>query len=196
MREMTYDCVALDNEWVTVTRDAAPRQQADPSSWGERVVVAMGDIEVTADGQNHALSRGQFIVVSAGESYALVAGSAYFEVAIKVGHPPIRTPEIMIVPAGNAVRYRGPKFFVYEEILEVGATRVKHSHCQRVEIRLSNGPMLHQWIWQGGAMREMEPARVNWREPMVHEVHNIGDAALHNLIVEFLPPEPGAQVSA
>lgn len=60
-------------------------------------------------------------------------------------------------------------------------------HSQRVEIRLSNGPMLHQWVWQGEKVAESEPGRVNWREPIVHEVRNIGDAPLGNFILEFMP---------
>jgi quercetin dioxygenase-like cupin family protein len=185
-RAMNYDRTALDNPYVIVSRDVAPAAKAS-QAFDERLILAMGDIEITSGGKARTLRRGEFALFAAGESYEAPTGGPYFEVAIKTDRPAIKTPEVLIPPTGNVVLFQGLKFFVYAEILEVGATRPRHSHCQRVEIRLSNGPMLHQWIWQGGAMREMEPSRVNWREPVVHEVRNIGDAPLHNFILEFLP---------
>jgi hypothetical protein len=185
-RPMAYDRTALDNPYVIVSRDVAPAAKAS-SAFEERVLLAMGDIEIAAAGQKRKLGHGEMAVFATGESYEVASGDRYYEIAIKADRPPIKTPEVLIPPTGNVVHYRSAKFYIYEEILEVGAMRPRHSHCQRVEIRLSNGPMLHQWIWQGDAMREMEPSRVNWREPMVHEVRNIGDAPLRNLIMEFLP---------
>ena len=35
---------------------------------------------------------------------------------------------------------------------------------------------------------ETEPSIVNWREPIVHMVKNIGDMPLRNFILEFIPP--------
>jgi hypothetical protein len=56
-----------------------------------------------------------------------------------------------------------------------------------VEIRLNNGPMLRQQVWRDGKMVEVEPVIVNWREPVIHAVHNVGDAPLRNFILEFIP---------
>jgi quercetin dioxygenase-like cupin family protein len=98
----------------------------------------------------------------------------------------VSSPDL-IRPDKNAIIYDGPKFFVYREQLAAGDTRARHSHSQRVEIRLSNGPMLHQWVWEGDQVKEIDPSRVNWREPMIHEVRNVGDAPLDNFILEFLP---------
>lgn len=186
VRTMAYDRLALDNPYVTVSRDIAPTAKASPA-FDERVVLAMGDIEVVSAGQKRKLRRGEFALFAANESYEAPTGGPFYEIAIKAGRPPIKVPPEIIPPTGNIILYQGPKFYIYEETLEVGATRPRHSHCQRIEIRLSNGPMLHQWVWQGSDVKEMEPSRVNWREPMIHEVRNIGDAPLRNFLVEFLP---------
>ena len=87
----------------------------------------------------------------------------------------------------NMIVYEAPTFFIYEEKLAVGDTRPRHSHSQRIEIRLNNGPRLHQWVEQGGKVSESEPSIVNWREPIIHTVKNIGDMPLRNFILEFLP---------
>lgn len=38
-----------------------------------------------------------------------------------------------------------------------------------------------------GEIAQIEPAVVNWREPVVHVVKNVGDMPLRNLIIEFRP---------
>jgi tripartite-type tricarboxylate transporter receptor subunit TctC len=83
--------------------------------------------------------------------------------------------------------YATPKPIVYEERLDPGDTRARHSHSQRVEIRLNQGPMLQQQVWRDGQVSYMEPGIVNWREPVIHEVTNVGDLALRNFILEFIP---------
>ncbi len=179
--------VALDNEYVLVSRDRAPFAQGDKPGSGDRVVVAMGDLALATGGATKTLSRGQFAVFAPGESYALPPGAAFFEVAIKPGHPPVKTPPELIPPAKNLLTYDGPRFFIYEERLDPGDIRPRHSHCQRIEIRLNNGPMLDQWFDPPRA--PLQPSIVNWREPVIHTVRNIGDMPLRNLIIEF-KPEP------
>ena len=125
-----------------------------------------------------------------GQSYQPPAGGRYFEIAIKPSHPPIKSPPELIPPPKNLLVFEGQIFFIYEEKLAVGDTRPRHSHSQRVEIRLNQGPQLVQQIWRDGAMREQHPAIVNWREPVIHEVKNVGDMALRNFILEFLPERP------
>ena len=173
--------VALENEYVLVSRDRAPHA----SGSGDRVVVAMGNLALKSGAGTKAMSRGQFAVFGAGESYELPAGAAFFEVAIKPGHPPVKVPTELIPPAKNMLVYDGPRFFIYEEKLEIGDIRPRHSHCQRVEIRLNNGPMLDQWF--DAPKPPLQPTIVNWREPVVHTVRNVGDMPLRNLIIEFKP---------
>lgn len=186
-RPMQYDRTALDNAYVTVSRDTAPCATAAPGRCEDRVLLAMGDIEIAVGTRKRRLSRGQIAIFKAGDSYTPPASGAYYEVAIKPGHPPVKSPPELIPPPKNVIVHQGAKFFIYEERLAVGDTRPRHSHSQRVEIRLSNGPMLHQWVWQGSDVKESEPSRVNWREPNIHEVRNIGDAPLRNFILEFMP---------
>ena len=133
-----------------------------------------------------SLERGEFQVFGAGDFYQMPAGAAFFEVAIKPDHPLVTPPAEMIPPAKNLLLYDGPHFFIYEEKLAVGDTRPRHSHCQRVEIRLNNGPMLDQWF--DPPRPPMQPTIVNWREPVIHTVRNVGDTPLRNLIIEFKPP--------
>ena len=66
--------------------------------------------------------------------------------------------------------------------------RERHSHSQRIEIRINQGPQLSQRVWRDGKVTAMNSPIVNWREPIVHEVINVGDMALRNFILEFKPP--------
>jgi len=177
--------VALENEYVLVSRDRALYAQGSNPGSGDRVVVAMGDLALTSGGAARQLARGQFAVFEQGQSYALPAGAAFFEVAIKPGHPPVKVPAELIPPAKNLLLHDGPRFFIYEEKLEPGDIRPRHSHCQRVEIRLNNGPMLDQWF--DPPRPPLQPGIVNWREPVIHTVRNVGDMPLRNLIIEFKP---------
>ena len=186
-RSMKIEPVALDNPYVLVTRDAAPCARAEPGRCEDRVVLAMGDIQLETAGRTRKMKRAEIAVFKAGDSYEPPKSGAYYEIAIKPGHPALKAPAETIAPPKNLAVFRGAKFFIYEERLAVGDTRVRHSHAQRVEIRLNNGPMLHQWVWKDDAIAESEPGIVNWREPIVHEVKNIGTQPLRNFILEFLP---------
>lgn len=186
-RPMQYERLALDNAYVRVTRDEARCATAEAGRCEDRVILAMGDIEVTSGARKRKMQRGQIAIFKAGESYAAPTGGPFYEITVKPGHPPVKSPSELIPPPKNLIVHQGAKFFIYEERLAAGDTRSRHSHSQRVEIRLSNGPMLHQWVWKGSEAEESEPSRVNWREPVIHEVRNIGDAPLRNFILEFLP---------
>ena len=95
----------------------------------------------------------------------------------------MRSPAELIPPPKNLLVFEGREFFIYEEKLEVGDTRARHSHSQRVEIRLNQGPQLTQQIWRDGQVVQQHPPIVNWREPVIHEVKNVGDMALRNFIL-------------
>lgn len=179
--------VALENEYVLVSRDRAPFARGAAPGSGDRVVVAMADLALKTGSATRALSRGQFAVFKPGDSYELPSGASFFEVAIKPDHPPVKSPSELIPPAKNLLMYEGERFFIYEERLDLGDIRPRHSHCQRVEIRLNNGPMLDQWF--DSPAPPLQPSIVNFRQPVVHTVRNIGDMPLRNLIIEF-KPEP------
>jgi hypothetical protein len=177
-----------------VSRDAAPCATAVHGQCEDRVILAMGDIELWAAGAVRQMKYGEVAVFNAGQSYQPLAGGKYFEVAIKPNHPPVRSPAELIPPPKNLLVFEGREFFIYEEKLEVGDTRARHSHSQRVEIRLNQGPQLVQQIWRDGQVVQQHPPIVNWREPVIHEVKNVGDMALRNFILEFLPePRQGSK---
>jgi hypothetical protein len=177
--------VALDNEYVIVTRDAAPFA-AMHAGVAERVIVALGDVELSAGGSRRQLARGDVAVFTAEQEYEPPAG-AFLEVAIKSSHPPVKSPPEIIAPEKNAMLYDGPHIFVFEEKLPPGETRARHSHSQRVVIQL-NRTRLQQWPDNGAEVTvETVPERVNFSAPVIHVVKNIGETPLRGIIVEFKP---------
>ena len=60
-----------------------------------------------------------------------------------------RTPGLV-----TPIVYEGERFFIYEERLAPGDTRERHSHSQRLEIRINQGPLLRQVIDGKDADRE------------------------------------------
>ena len=176
----------LENDYVRVSRDEAPCAQAGTPGCAERVIVAMGEIQLRFGKVLRAMRRGEVAVFKAGESYRPPEAGAYFEVAIKPNRPPVKSPAEIIPPAKNTIVYEGERFFIYEERLAPGDTRERHSHSQRVEIRINQGPLLRQII--DGKDSPQEPLSVvNFREPIIHTVTNVGDMALWNFILEFKP---------
>jgi hypothetical protein len=177
--------VALDNEYVIVTRDAAPFAAAH-AGVAERVIVALGDIELSAGDTHRQLVRGDVAVFTAEQEYQPPTG-AFLEVAIKSSHPPVKSPPEIIAPEKNAMLYDGPHIFVFEEKLPPGETRARHSHSQRVVIQL-NRTRLQQWPDNSAeVVVETVPERVNFSAPVIHVVKNIGDTPLRGIIVEFQP---------
>ncbi len=128
---------ALENDYVRVTRDGAPCAAANTYGCGDRVIVALGEIDLQSGKSHRKMSRGDIAVFKAGESYKPPNGGWYFEVNIKPNHPPVQSPPEIIPPEKNAIRYDGKRFFVFEERLAVGDTRARHSHSQRVVMQLN-----------------------------------------------------------
>jgi hypothetical protein len=177
----------LENDYVRVSRDSAPCASAATPGCGDRVIVSMGELELVAGEQRRRMKRGDIAIFKPGESFTPPSG-AYFEVAIKPNHPPVKSPPELIPPPKNLLVFEGTKFFIYEEKLDPGDTRQRHSHSQRIEIRINQGPRLEQQIWRDGNIIQQEPPSiVNWREPVIHIVKNVGDMPLRNFILEFLP---------
>jgi hypothetical protein len=179
----------FENDYVKVSRDEAPCAREAPAC-RDRVIVAMSAIELRTDGKRRTMKRGDVAVFKAGDSYDPPAGGQYYEVIVKPGHPPVRSPAEIIPPPKNTIVHDGERFFVYEERLAVGDTRPRHSHSQRIEIRVNQGPALRQIVEGKDAPQEPPPV-VNFREPVIHTVTNVGDMPLWNFILEFKPERPG-----
>lgn len=177
--------IVLDNDYVRVTRDAAPCALAHIPECADRVIVALGDIELAAEGTRLTMARGDVAVFGSGQSYQPPSGRSFFEVSIKADHPPAQSPGELIPPEKNAIRHDGTDFFVFEEKLEPGDTRARHSHSQRVVIQL-NRAGLQQWP-EGEPSKFVEtvPDRPTFSPPVIHTVKNVGDTPLRGIVIEF-----------
>lgn len=181
----------LDNGYVTVTKNAAPCGASSPRC-ADRVVVAMGDVEVRSGGTIRALERGEVAVFQAGESYEVPPEGPYYEVAFKPGHPPVRSPRAadLIPPDQNVTLYDGPRFFVFSERLPVGGYRARHGHSQRVVIQLNATRLRQKPDGQPEVTRDIVPDRPAFNDAIVHDTRNVGDQPLDGIVIEFRP-EPG-----
>jgi len=183
------NAVALENEYVRVTQDAAPCASATSPGCGDRVIVALGEVELRSGGSRRKMARGDIAVFKPGESYEPPTGGPFFEVAFKANHPPVESPHEIIPPEKNAIRYDGERFFIFEERLAPGDTRPRHSHSQRVVMQL-NRTRLQQW--PEGAPEifvETTPDRATFNPPVIHTVKNVGDAPLRGIVIEFKPEQ-------
>lgn len=177
---------ALENEYVRVSRNAAPCAGASVRC-GDRVVVALSPIELRSRGGIRKLSRGRIAVFRIGESYEAPTSGEFFEVVIKPSHPAVAPQRNFIPPKKNTILYDGDGFFVFEERLAVGDTRVKHAHRERVVIQL-NRTRLRQWPeGQPEIVRDIEPDRAGFNPPVVHTVKNVGALPLRGIVIEFKP---------
>jgi len=178
---------ALDNDYVRVTRDAAPCAQSDSVGCGDRVIVALGEIELRYGRSHRKMTRGDIAVFKPGESYQPPTAGSYFEVNIKPNHPPVESPLEIIPPEKNAIRYDGERFFIFEERLAPGDTRARHSHSQRVVMQL-NATRLQQWPDGGSEVFvDTAPDRPTFNPPVIHKVKNVGDLPLRGIVIEFKP---------
>jgi len=180
---------ALENDYVRVMRDATTCASSEPVECGDRVIVALGNIELRFGKSRRKMTRGDIAVFKHGESYKTPSGGSYFEVNIKPNHPPVLSPPEIIPPEKNAIRYDGKRFFIFEERLAVGDTRPRHSHSQRVVMQL-NRTRLQQWPdGQPGIFVDIVPDRAAFNPPVIHTAKNVGNAPLRGIVIEF-KPEP------
>jgi hypothetical protein len=177
---------ALENDYVRVTRDAAPCASASAQGCaGNRVIVALGTLDLRSGSTQRKLARGDVAVFMARQSYEAPTGGPYFEVVIKPNHPPVKAAPELIPPAKNAILYDGKDFFIFEERLPVGDTRARHSHNQRVVIQL-NRTRLQQWPeGQAEVVRDIEPDVPGFNQPVIHTVKNVGDLPLRGIVIEL-----------
>ena len=181
---LQMDADVLDNPYAHVARNMAPCANAGPGC-GDRVLVAMGDLEIqTAQGAK-PMARGDIMVFEAGKPYTAPKSGQFLEVNLKIDHPPVQSPAELIAPEKNSILYDGATFFVFEEKLDPGETRARHSHSQRVVIVL-NDTRLQQWPdGQPEVFRDQVPDNVHFNPPVIHVVKTIGAKSLRNIVIEF-----------
>src|SRR5258708_5170906 len=110
--------LVLDNPYVQVNSNAAPCATAK-SSCGDRVIVGGG----RGGFRGNQMGRGEIAVIPAGDASPPPEGHDYLEVALKPGHPPVKSPPVMIAPEKNSVLYDGDHLFIFEEKLDPAETR-------------------------------------------------------------------------
>jgi hypothetical protein len=184
------DQPALENDYVRVTRNGAPCASAQaPGCATDRIIVALSNVDVNSISGTRRLVRGDIAVFGPADSYVTPVAGAYFEVVLKADRPKVLSPKENIPPEKNAILHDGERFFVFEERLAPGDTRVRHTHSQRVVIQL-NPTRLQQWP-EGGAevLRDMRVDQAAFNEPVIHVVKNVGDKPLRGIVIEF-KPEP------
>jgi hypothetical protein len=179
---------ALENAYVRVTRNgtacASPRL---PSCETHRIIVALSQVDVNSVKGTRRLERGDIVVFGPEEAYVQPVGGAYFEVVMKPDRPPVQSPKQLIPPEKNSIVFDGTDFFVFEERLEPGDTRARHSHNQRVVIQL-NPTKLQQWPdGEAEVIRDMRVDQAAFNEPVIHVVKNVGDKPLRGIVIEFKP---------
>ena len=179
---------ALENPYVRVTRNgaacASPRL---PGCATDRIIVALSQVDVNSVNGTRRLERGEIVVFGPEDAYVQPVGGAYFEVVIKADRPAVQSPKELIPPEKNSIVFDGNGFFVFEERLEPGDTRVRHSHSQRVVIQL-NPTKLQQWPdGEAEVIRDMRVDQAAFNEPVIHIVKNVGDQPLRGIVIEFKP---------
>jgi hypothetical protein len=178
----------LENAYVTVTRGAAPCASASKAGCGDRVIVAMADVEVRSAGSRRALTRGGVAVFKAGEAYEPPTGGEYYEVAFKPDHPAVQSPPGELIPPDqNVILYDGPRFLVFEEKLPVGGYRARHGHSQRVVVQLNATRLQQHPDGQPEVTRDIVPNRPAFNEAVVHDTRNVGQLPLHGIVIELKP---------
>src|SRR5882724_3255080 len=71
--------VVLENDYVRVSRDEAPCAQAGTPGCTERVIVAMGDVQLRIGKVLRGMRRGEVAVFKADESYQAPSGGPFYE---------------------------------------------------------------------------------------------------------------------
>jgi len=172
----------LENEFVRVSRNAAPCAAAGPSC-GDRVLVSLGSIEVSGE----KMERGDVKVFKTGERYSPPKSGDYLEVVIKPGHPKAIAPSAGTPPApDNKILHDGKEFTIFEEKMEPGELSSGHSHNQRLAIFL-NRTLVQQWTDGKSETRELVPDVVTFRPAVVHVSKDVGNIPIRNILIEFKP---------
>ena len=178
----------LENDFVRITRDAAPCASANMNC-GDRVIVPLSEFELHTEGKTLKMERGGVAAFTHEESYIVPRNARFFEVVIKGRTPPVAVADTIIPATGNRLLYDGARFFVFEEHLPVGEMRPRHSHNQRVVVQLNRTRLQQQADGQAEVIREIEPNNVAFSAPVIHTSKNVGDLPLHGIVIEFKKPQ-------
>ena len=180
--------VAVDNAYFRVLKNSIGSAESN-TNIGTRVIVALTNCVVQSRRGSSELQRGQIAVFRVDETFKPPTGE-YFEVAFKLNHPPLKSPEKWIEPLKNTIVYQDDQFRVFEERLEAGGIRELHSHAQRVVVRLNTvqltDPRFHETARPGTGIQEANTAK--FAEPVVHAVRNTSKLPLFNIVIEFKLP--------
>lgn len=180
----------IDNPFVRITRTGTTCTLGTAPGCTDRIIVALSATEILTSGTQRTLARGELAVFGLGDNYA-VKGSDFIEVVIKPDHPASSAPGEMIAAEKNALLFDADDFFVFEEKLNPGDTRARHSHSQRVVIQL-NRTTLKQWPDNKPELiMEILPDAIGFSAPVIHVVENIGALPLRGIIIEFKPGRVG-----
>jgi len=172
----------VENDFVRVFKNSAPCAAA-AASCGERVLVALGSIEVNGK----KMERGDIKVFKTGERYSPPTSGNFLEVSIKPTHPKAMVPERGTPPPpGNKILYDGKDFTVFEEKMQPDEYSAPHSHNVRLAIFL-NDTLVEQWTNGKDETRELVPDLVTWRPAVVHASKDVGKVPIRNLLIEFKP---------
>jgi len=172
----------VENDFVRVFKNSAPCAAAAPSC-GERVVVALGSVQVSGQ----TMQRGEVKMFKAGERYSPPASGDFLEVSIKPSHPKVLPPAAGTPsPPGNKVLFDARDVTVFEEKMQPGEYAAPHSHNLRLAIFL-NDTMVQQWTDGKEETRELVPDVVSWRPAVVHASKDVGTIPIHNILIEFKP---------
>ena len=180
------EALVLDNAYAAVYRNAAPCAGGGPGC-GDRIIVAFGDLSVVPSGGSPVqLGYADVFVAESGEPYE-IRGREFAEVNLKAGHPAVEGPAVAIAAGKNERLYDSDGYFVFEERLEPGDTRERHSHAQRV-VLVMGATELQQWPdGVDEVFKTQIPGTIKFNPPVVHVVKNIGDAPLRNIVIELIP---------
>jgi hypothetical protein len=178
----------LDNAYARVFRNASTcASTQSPGCATDRIVVALSQVDVNSIKGTQRLQRGDIAVFGPQESYVAPVGGAYFEVILKADRPAAGATRERILPEKNAIVHDAKRFFVFEERLQPGDTRVRHSHSHRVVVQL-NATKLQQWPdGEPEVIRDMRVDQAAFNEPVIHVVKNVGDKPLRGIVIELKP---------
>jgi hypothetical protein len=75
---------------------------------------------------------------------------------------------------------------VIDDRIPVGVTEAKHRHAHGLTIALTDYDIEQKTYPQGSTTRSHRRfGEVNWGEPVVHEVHNVGQTPSHAIRIEL-----------
>jgi hypothetical protein len=126
-------------------------------------------------------------VFKRGESYVAPTGGRYLEVVLKADRPPVKTPGEVIPPEKNAMLFEADRFFIFEERLQPGDTRPRHTHNQRVVIQLNRTRLQQKVDGQPEVLVDIVPDVPRFNPPVIHDSKNVGALPLRGIIIELKP---------